>query len=509
MTTAVRPQPDRRAAPPPGQPALAPEQAAPEQAAPELDAAGREAAGQAGTAPTGGPAAQGSSTAAPDSPAVGAAAPAARAASLRARALRLAVAVRDGAHPDVVDVTGGALLFVVCLVPALRLVAPERKALLIELTAGLVLPLMVRRRAPVIAFAVSAATAFCQWRYWSASALPADLGVLVALHAVAAHAGRAWRWAAYGVGELGALLAARQMIGPQGGAPKLFLLFSGLVTTALALGLNIRSRRLRLQMLEERAQDLERRRDEQAALAVADERSRIAREMHDVVTHNLSVMVALCDGAAYAQARSPERAAHAMVQSAEVGRRALTDMRRLLGVLRADEPDARRHPQPGVPQLAQLAEQVRAAGLRVALEVQGEAEPLSAAVQLTVYRLVQESLTNTLKHAASGARARVRIDCAPERVRIEVTDDGRPAPFRPAAPAPTPTPTPAASRPGHGLAGMRERVAAYGGSFHAGPLPDGGGHGWRVTATLDLTDTAPYGPPAPATPPTVRPEVAP
>jgi signal transduction histidine kinase len=149
-------------------------------------------------------------------------------------------------------------------------------------------------------------------------------------------------------------------------------------------------------------------------------------------------------------------------------------MRRFLGVLRADEPDALRHPMPGIGRLPSLVEQVRAAGLPTRLSVAGDPAPVPAAAQLTVYRLVQEALTNTLKHAPAQARAEVRIGCAPEEVTVTVTDDG-------AGAGPVPEP----ARPaGHGLHGMRERAAAYGGRLTAGPLPGGG---WQVAAVLTLT----------------------
>jgi signal transduction histidine kinase len=225
--------------------------------------------------------------------------------------------------------------------------------------------------------------------------------------------------------------------------------------------------------LEDRAVRLERERDQRAQLAVAGERARIAREMHDIVTHNLSVMVALADGAVFAQGAAPERATAAMRQVGVTGRQAITDMRRFLGVLRADEPDALRHPMPGIAQLGALAEQVRAAGLPTRLEVAGEPSAVTSAAQLTVYRLVQEALTNTLKHAPPGARAEVRVVCTPDTVTLAVIDDG--AGTVPRGPS---------GASGHGLPGMRERAAAYGGGLSAGPRPGGG---WHVTARLDLT----------------------
>jgi signal transduction histidine kinase len=197
--------------------------------------------------------------------------------------------------------------------------------------------------------------------------------------------------------------------------------------------------------------------------------------MHDIVTHNLSVMVALADCAVFAQPSAPERATAAMQQVGATGRQAITDMRRFLGVLRADEPDALRHPQPGIGQLEGLAGQVRAAGLPTRLEIAGEPSVVPAAAQLTAYRLVQEALTNTLKHAPAGTRADVRVACTAAEVTLTVSDDGNgsvPAPANPTAAS------------GHGLSGMRERAAAYGGRLTAGPRPGGG---WRVDAVLSLT----------------------
>jgi signal transduction histidine kinase len=243
---------------------------------------------------------------------------------------------------------------------------------------------------------------------------------------------------------------------------------------AAVLGANIRIRRAHLASLEDRAIRLERERDQRAQLAVAGERARIAREMHDIITHNLSVMVALADAAVFAQHRDPDQTTAAMRQICGTGRQALTDMRRFLGVLRDDEPDALRHPIPGIAQLESLAEQVRAAGLPVRLEVAGDTPPLPAAAQLTVYRLVQEALTNALKHTPDGTSAEVRVRCETEGVGVTVTDDGPPVPGS----------TPAAPR-GHGIHGMRERAAAYGGELEAGPAGPNGG--WRVATHLDLT----------------------
>ena len=161
-----------------------------------------------------------------------------------------------------------------------------------------------------------------------------------------------------------------------------------MATAAVVLGLNVRTRRAYLAALEDRAAQLERERDQQGRLAAAAERARIAREMHDIVAHNLSVMIALADGAGYMSEQDPKRAAGAMEQVSETGRHALDEMRRLLGVLREDEATALA-PQPGLADLEPLLERLREAGLHAALETSGEPVALGAGAELTVYRLVQ------------------------------------------------------------------------------------------------------------------------
>ncbi|MDH6138952.1 signal transduction histidine kinase [Kitasatospora sp. GP30] len=382
-------------------------------------------------------------------------------------------------HPVLVDGCGAVLLLVLTSAVHARMMPGLWE---LPLQAALVLPLTLRRRHPVGVFAVVAVVAFVQWviSWWAGShVLPADIAALIALYTVAAHRSFRWTLAAYGTLEVGVLLCVLRwrpeypIASPIEAVLKTVFFLSGVTTAAVVLGRNVRARQAKLAALQQRARDLERRRDQQSALAVAEERSRIAREMHDIVTHNLSVMVALADGAVYANEHAPEKATAAMRQSAETGRQALTDMRRFLGVLRADEPDALRHPQPGLGQLPALTAQVRAAGLPTELVLTGDHAHVSPGAQLTVYRLVQESLTNTIKHTAAGARATVTVVCGPGSVAVEVCDDGRALP-RPAE---------GLLGTGHGLAGMRDRAAAYGAELSAGPLPQGG---WRVAATLDL-----------------------
>ncbi|MBB2914308.1 signal transduction histidine kinase [Streptosporangium becharense] len=346
------------------------------------------------------------------------------------------------------------------------------------LQVALALPLAWRRRAPLTVFYAIAAVALVQWL--ADIQLLTDVALLIALYTVAAHS--TWRHTlmAAAVLETGILLASVRWAAPHGSFLNSLVFLTAVAVAVAVTGVNTRIRRAHLAALHDRAARLERERDQRARLAAANERARIAREMHDIVTHNLSVMVALADGAVFAQHRSPDKTTAALHQISGTGRQALTDMRRSLGVLRAGEPDALRHPMPGIAQLAALTDQMRAAGLPTRLDLRGDPTCVSAAAQLTLYRLTQEALTNTLKHAPPGTRAEVRIHCSPDTLTLEVTDDG-PAARTPAPVGRTPGP------PGHGIPGMRERAAAYGGTLHAGPLP---GRGWRVRATLHTDPVA-------------------
>jgi signal transduction histidine kinase len=246
---------------------------------------------------------------------------------------------------------------------------------------------------------------------------------------------------------------------------------AGSLVGALVLGVNVRTRRAYLRSLLERAATLERERDREAQIAVDAERSRIAREMHDVVAHNLSVMIALSQGAEATTRRDPAAAAGVMREVVTVGRQALGEMRRLLGVLR-DDGDGTLAPQPGDADLNDLVARVRSAGLAVELVVAGEPNRASPGAQLALHRIVQESLTNVLKHVPGAEKAVVSVQYTAEHIDVEVTNDDYGS--HPAAPT---------HSPGHGLTGMRERAAVYGGVFHAGRTAAGG---WRVSARLEL-----------------------
>jgi signal transduction histidine kinase len=192
--------------------------------------------------------------------------------------------------------------------------------------------------------------------------------------------------------------------------------------------------------------------------------------MHDIVSHNLTVMIGLADGAGYALESSPDTARSALERLAGTGRQALTEMRRLLGVLHDQAASGPYEPQPGLERLDDLLERVEAAGIPVSLELDGDPQALSEAVQLTLFRVTQEALTNTLKHAGRPATAHLFLSCRAGRVALEITDDG--GPLAQASEIPS---------PGRGLPGMRERAAAFAGELEAGPLPGGG---WRVRLTL-------------------------
>jgi signal transduction histidine kinase len=226
--------------------------------------------------------------------------------------------------------------------------------------------------------------------------------------------------------------------------------------------------------LEARAERAERDREAEARRAVAAERARIARELHDVVAHHVSVTVVQAGAGRQLLDTAPERTRSALVAIEEAGRRALTAMPSLLRALRADEADEARAPQPTLADLDDLVGGVTAAGLPVTLRTEGSRRPLPAGVDLSAYRIVQEALTNTLKHAGP-AHAEVTVCYGPDALELIVVDDGDGAPRPPAGGG------------GHGLVGMRERVALFGGQLRAGPRPDGG---FQVIARLPL-DTAP------------------
>lgn len=246
------------------------------------------------------------------------------------------------------------------------------------------------------------------------------------------------------------------------------------VLAAWTLGTWARERQAYIGTVEERAASAERTREERARRAVVEERERIAREMHDVVTHHVSVIVIQAGAAERALERHPADARGAIAAIATTARQALGDMRTMLGVLGPSESAASAgeapEPMPGLDRLGELLESVRAAGLTVELSVTGERRPLDPGVELAAYRIIQEALTNTLKHAR-GARSKVVVRYGDHDLELRVTDEGGAGERELAGPG-----------QGRGLIGMRERVAMYGGIFEAGPSTTG----FQVSARLPL-----------------------
>ncbi|MEE1786746.1 sensor histidine kinase [Streptomyces sp. SP17BM10] len=261
-----------------------------------------------------------------------------------------------------------------------------------------------------------------------------------------------------------------------GEALLIMLLMSTPFILCWAWGRLTRVRRAYLTELEDRAARLERERDAQSKVAVAAERARIARELHDVVAHNVSVMIVQADGAAYVLDNSPQQAKEALGTIASTGRQALVEMRRLLGVLRTADTADEYVPQPGVEELPELLEQVRTAGLRVDYATSGHPRELPRGVELTVYRIVQEALTNVRKHGGPDVHARVAVDFGERELAVLVEDDGRGTTDEQLASGGT-------DGLGHGLIGMRERVGMVSGSLDVGPRPGGG---FRIRAVLPL-----------------------
>jgi signal transduction histidine kinase len=365
------------------------------------------------------------------------------------------------------------------------------------------LPLGWRRRNPVASVVAVYAACLLHLLIGVPLVMPSDLAVLVALYSVTVHGPRWAHLTAMGsalVGNLamvsGLLLQSWSGSAAEVAASGIALwLFASVTAAAVwAFGLVRRSRRVTIAALRDRAERLEVERDQQARIATAAERTRIAREMHDIVAHSLSVVVAQADGGRYAAAADPEAATRALGTIAETGRAARADMRRLLGVLREPErvPGAPAAagalapgtapagaapytPQPAEHDLESLVEQVRSSGVRASLVRMGTPRRLPPGIGLTVYRICQEALTNVLKHGGPDVTVTVLAQWQPAALVLEITDDGRGA----AADS---------DGAGQGLLGMRERATMVGGTLSAGPRPGGG---FRVHAELPLPPGAP------------------
>ena len=371
-------------------------------------------------------------------------------------------------HRGLLDVLSTAVVYVL-LVPTELLTG---RPLAFALGSALVVPLVLRRTRPHLTFALVAAAGLLVLLSGLDTVPLGAVAVLVTVHAVVAHGSLAASRLVLWVGLAASLAAALRFVAVGTGDVVATVAAAGgcglLVVASWSIGHLTRVRKAHESALAERARLLEAERDQQAVIAAAAERARIAREMHDVVAHSLSVVVAQADGGRYAAGADPAAAVTALETIAGTGRQALADMRGLLGVLRHDEA-AHRTPQPGSGDLAALVEDVRASGLDVRLEEEGRRRPLPPSPGLAVYRITQEALTNVLKHAGPDATALVRVRWLRASVEVEVLDDGRGAGAPPGPPG------------GQGVVGMRERAALVGGSVDVGPAPGGG---WRVRALV-------------------------
>lgn len=242
--------------------------------------------------------------------------------------------------------------------------------------------------------------------------------------------------------------------------------------TFAAIGEAVYQRTRYIEQLEQRAADLEADLENQAALAAAEERTRIAREMHDIIAHGMSTVVVQAQAAQSVVDTNPGKAREVLETIENIGRTSVDEMRRMLGVLRSDTSELELEPQPGFEQLDELRKQVDVAGVTLDLTVVGDLEALPPSLNLTGYRILQEALTNVLRHAGRPVRVAAEINCDDSELTITVTDDGL------GAAASTET-----AGSGHGLRGMRERVEIYNGTLKSGPVPGGG---FGVYATLPV-----------------------
>jgi len=334
-------------------------------------------------------------------------------------------------------------------------------------------PLAWRRTHPSLVL-VLIASAFGLKILFGINTSVAAVGLLIGMYSVAVYASGRLRVFFLALAGLGFI--AGFVVFAITGNPRSFALSVPSLAHAAAwlLGDYLRTRRAYVAQLEDRAARLERDRDQDRQLAADQERSRIARELHDVVAHDVSVIAIQAGAARTIQASQPQAAAQALALIETTARRTLVELSQLLGVLRKSDgtiPD--RNPQPGIEQLSALVSELRSAGLAVDLAVIGEATPLPPAVDLSAYRIVQEATTNVLKHAHA-RHVEIRVRYSRDLLGLEILDDGAGK-------------NGTSSTSGHGIIGMRERVALFGGALSAGPRPGGG---FAVVARLPVNPAA-------------------
>jgi signal transduction histidine kinase len=375
--------------------------------------------------------------------------------------------IRAGTRP--LDVLAALLIFAVGeeeVVSGL-VTYPGPPILAATMVAGSTLPIMLRRSAPLLMLAIMAATVVpFLIRFGSVNSFGPMLAMLGATYSVAQIADR--RTAAAGAAILGLMLAVWGLgsVRPYGPGDWLFvaILFGGTLLVGRALGTQAR----RADVMANEAERLRRDRETAIQGAVDEERARIARELHDVVAHNVGLIVLQAGGGRSVLATEPTRARDALLAIESTGRQTLLEMRRLVGMLRGVEDQGERDPLPGLSRLGVLVDEVRATGLEVEVRTDGDSRALDPGVDLAAYRIVQEALTNVRRHAAA-SRVEVELRFDSQTLGLRIADDGR----GPAGPD--------HNGVGHGLIGMRERALVYGGTFTAGARPTGG---FEVLATL-------------------------
>jgi signal transduction histidine kinase len=373
-----------------------------------------------------------------------------------------------------VDVGIPAALAVLTVVQLAADPPPGNPSLVTAAALAAVLPLAVRRRAPLPVLVVVSLALVPQ--VLAGDGTPATfasfLAEMVCVYTLLRLSGP--RAVVVGLAVLAAAVVGTAVLQDRTSPVSPFDVVYPLAYFGIAGGLGafVRQRALRMTAVEDRAVALEDRLEREAELAAADERARIARELHDVVAHGLSLMVVQAEAAEELLERAPDDARERLHRVQDTGRQSLGEMRRLLGVLRTTARDVpATAPQPSLAGLQELVDDAATGGLVVDVRADGDLRALPLGVELTAFRILQEALTNTRRHARAG-RARVVVERAPGCLRLEVTDDGT---------------GPAGSRVGHGLIGMRERVALYGGTLTTGAGTDGG---YRVAAELPLDETA-------------------
>lgn len=349
--------------------------------------------------------------------------------------------------------------------------ADPRLGWYVLLSVLLIAPLTVRRRFPLTVLAVLCALMLVQ--AWTQVPAIAGASLLFGMYSMAS------RYPLRVAGPVGVVaVAAAVPIADQiidGFAwTEVVVVVLAFILAALMSGAFAHNRAQTIEALTEAADQLAREQAQNAQAAVARERTMIAREMHDIIAHSLSVMVTLADAAVLKVAAHPGEATETMGRVSEVGRQALSDSRRVLGILQG-ETNEPLSPQPGLADLAVLVRQIDHDRLKARLTVDGPVEAVSAGAALTLYRIAQEATTNTLKHARDATRLDVTVTVTRDVLRLHVQDDGTAGE---AAAGATPL--------GRGVPGMRERATAYGGTVTAGPAPQGG---WRVVAELPFTDS--------------------